>query len=276
MLPVARLFANAVASLTVCLAATPSHAMVLDLAGFGTQVSASTAGNCPSFCTGNQFATSQDGGSAVAAAATAESTYGTARGSAAFAEGNSYLPVLKAYGSSAVGRRAGVSSFASQQFSYSGAARTVDLKIDLTGTLVSSLSGYASNSINANIAIVMAESIPWFPSFSTLIFEAIPQGVVAIGNVSITDPALSFATSTLSFSLNPGDSFFVVAQLDVNAQNGIANAENTLVMSFDAATAASGGLQAALTAVPELGTAWLAGLGLLALALVGRRRARQA
>ena len=263
------------AALAAAAFSSPALAIVdaIDV-GYGTKVSTSTWGNCPSFCRGDGVEFGEDGGAGITASSASESTYGTARGSAAFASGSSYLPVLKGYGSSGLGRRAGSTSFASQQFTYSGgSALEVTMDVSLTGTVVDGASGYVSNDISADIAIVVAQSIPWMPSFSTLIFEALPFDAVVFKTfVAITNPGVSAAAGSLTFDLNPGDTFFVVSQLNVGAQNGTADAEHTLVMAFDPVTAAAPGLVAATAPVPEPGTAWFLGLGLLAVGWQARRR----
>lgn len=258
-------------ALGAALVAGPSQAVVVVEVGYGTHVGVSTAGNCPSFCTGDQFAYSESGAAGATASSASESTYATGRGSAELSPADAYLPVLKAYGSAALGKAAGVSSFASQLFTYSGGATTVELTVNLTGTVGNNGGGYSFNDINADVAIVRGNTLPWYPSFATLIYEFVPsEDRMAMGSLDIG----STTSTTLSFDLSPGDSFFVVSQLNVNSNNGFADAEHTLLMAFDANSAA--GMLAATAPVPELGTASMAALALLALGWRARRQSRLA
>ena len=265
-------FAPTLRLVTVFLAllgSAASHAIGAVEPGYGTRVNASTAGNCPSFCTGGQFANQEGGGSAQTAATASENTYGTAFGSAQFASGQAYLPELKAYAASALGKGANTSSFAAQLFSYTGTgSRHVDLAVDLTGSVSNNDVGYSSNTIGASFAVVRGGFLPWGYSFATLIFEAVnPEDVLAVGFLSLATPGVDAASGLLSFDLAEGDSFFVVGQLDTSSRNGVADASSTLKMSFDNAQNL-----VAVTAVPEPGAAWLAGSGLLFLMLFRLRR----
>jgi hypothetical protein len=267
MSPKKALFASAL--FMGLLAAGASHAQEV---GYGTNVRTGTAGNCPSFCTGNEFASQEDGGAGLSFAVASESTYAIARGSSAFASGQSYLPELKGYAAAGLGKRGSVSSFASQLFTYTGSeTRSVSLQVDLTGSVFNNASGYSFNSIGAQIAVVRGPDLQWYPSFGTLIFEGVSEeNRLALGDAFINTPGVTSAQTTLLFDLQPGETFYVVTQLDVSSQNGIANAENTLKMSFDNATNL-----VAITSVPEVGTAWMVAAGLLVLGW-GARRRRQA
>jgi hypothetical protein len=255
------------------LASGPGHAQGVAGSGYGTLVSSGTAGNCPSYCTGGEFADQFDGGAGQVFASASEATYGTTHGSAAFAVGQSYLPELKAYATAEVGKRASTTSFASQLFGYSGSeARTVTLQVDLTGSVFNNASGYASNAIGAQIAVVRGPDIPWYPSFGTLIFEAIPASErLALGNAFINTPGVTLAQTSLVFDLLPGETFFVVTELRASSQNGVADASHTLTLNFDNAANLL-----AVTAVPEMGTGAMAGAGLLVLILLAKRRRQSA
>jgi hypothetical protein len=251
------------------LASGTSLAQEVELPGHGVQVSSGTAGNCPSFCTGGAFADQTNGGAGEQSASASESTYGITRGSAQFAAGQTYLPELKAYASAEVGKQASTTSFASQLFTFSGAeARAFNLQVDLTGSVFDNPTGYAYNNIGASIAVVRGASLPWYPSFGTLIYEAVSsENRLAVENAFINTPGVTSAQANLNFNLLPGESFFVVTQLTALSQNGIADAENTLKMRFDNAADV-----VAISAVPEAEGMWMAGAGLLALALWAPRR----
>jgi hypothetical protein len=246
-------------------AAGPVHAQAVVGTGYGAQVESSTAGNCPSFCTGSEFANQSDGAEFQQSAMASESTYGITRGSATFASGQSYLPELRAYATATVGKRASTTTFAAQLFSFTGTeARTVTLQVDLTGSVFNNASGYAYNAINAQMAVVRGTDLPWYPSFGTLIYEFVSsENRLAVGDAFIDMPGVTLAQTSLTFDLMPGDSFYVVTQMSASSQNGVADAEHTLKMNFDNPA----GLLA-VTAVPEMGTAWMAVAGLLVLGSV--------
>lgn len=253
---------------TAALVTGPSWAVAVPEVGYGTHVGVFTAGNCPSFCTGDQFAFAEDGMAGATAATASESTYAMGRGSAELSAAGGYLPLLKAYGSASLGKATGVSSFASQMFTYSGDAATIELTVNLSGTTGDNGGGYSFNNINADVAIVKGDTLPWYPHFGTLIYELVPsEDRLALGSLDSGGPV----STTLSFDLLPGDAFFVVSQLNINSNNGFADAEHTLRMAFDANAAAN--LVAATAPVPEPATAWMAALGLLALGWRARHRA---
>jgi hypothetical protein len=253
------------------LAAGPLHAQAVVGRGYGTQVSSGTAGNCPDSCTGGEFADTSDGAEFQQAAMASESTYGITRGLATFASGQSYLPELKAYATASVGKRASTTAFAVQLFAFTGTdARTVMLQVNLTGSVFNNASGYAYNMIGAKIAIVRGADIPWYPSFGTLIYEAIPAGsLLAVSEAFINTPGVGLAQTNLKFSLQPGDSFFVVTQMSATSQNGVADAEHTLKMNFD-----NPADLLAVSAVPEMRTTWLLLAGLLVLGFGAQHRRR--
>jgi hypothetical protein len=254
-------------------AANPSWAQDLPPSGYGVQVSSGTAGNCPSFCTGNEFADQTNGGEGDQSASASQSTYGTTRGSAQFAVGQTYLPELRAYASAGLGKRASTTSFASQLFTFSGAeARAFDIQVDLTGSVFNNASGYASNTILASMAVVRGSNLSWYPSFGTLIYEFVSEADrLAVKDAFINIPGVNSARTNLVFDLTPGESFYVITALTASSANGFADAENTLKMSFDNAAGV-----VAISAVPEAEGIWMAGAGLLALALWAPRRRKTA
>jgi hypothetical protein len=254
-------------------AANPSWAQDTPPSGYGVQVSSETAGNCPSYCTGSEFANQTNGGEGDQSASASQSTYGITRGSAQFAVGQTYLPELRAYASAGVGKRASTTSFASQLFTFSGAeARPFDIQVDLTGSVFNNANGYASNTIQASLAVVRGSNLPWYPSFGTLIFEAVSeQDRLAVEYAYINTPGVNSARTNLRFGLTPGESFYVITALTASSANGFADAENTLKMSFDNAAGV-----VAISTVPEAEGVWMAGAGLLALALWAPRRRKTA
>jgi hypothetical protein len=246
-----------------------AHATITS--GFGVVASASTFGNCPSYCTGFAFASSGDGGEGLLSAQASESTYGTARAQVFFNAATDYLPQALVYGSSDEGRLAAGAAFAAQGFSFTDpVARTLSLTVNLEATLTPGQSGYQFNYAQADIAIFKTSALGWYPSFGTLAFEVGADSLVTYDYLFITAPGFHQTSTTLSVDLNPGDDFYVVVELIGHGQNGTTDAWGTLSAQFDDPS----GIVAAAIPVPEPTTPalWLLGsVGLLAGAV--RRRA---
>lgn len=244
-----------------------------DLTQWGTSASARTA-SCPSFCTSFSFGPS-DGGQEVAAAA-ADFTDSRGNGAASSilsASSGISLPTLRAEAfvtgsgtSSAFGSASGV-----EGYTYNGAeARTFDLDIMLTGSVFDPTPADGDTSIDASIYVYSGPGFEFGFDYGTLVFEL---GVVDLAGSQLTlgngDTALS---DSLSFTVQPGQSFFVQAILGASAERDLSSADafSTLELAFQDASdlvAASG------TVVPEPSTALLFMLGLAGLARTGRRSA---
>jgi hypothetical protein len=257
------------------LALASAGAMAQITAGWGVYASAGTAGNCPSFCTGELFSDTSNGVEFSTSALAANNTYGSSWASASFAAGASYLPELKTYATSVVGKQGSATAFSAQGFQYTGAQTTnISLVIQLTGLHSNNNNGsYVNNTTGASIAVMKTDYLPWFPSFATLVFEG-PLDPDDIPNTSLSLNAASSATvanGTLSFDLAPGEWFYVVAQMNSVGQNGVADASSTLVMNFSNATGIS-----AVSAVPEPQTALMLLAGLAGLVAAAKRKTKTA
>lgn len=239
---------------------------------WGTSTSARTA-SCPSFCT--SFAGPFDSGQEVAVSDSSFSdSRGNAAGSAMLNAGSGIsVPNLRAEAfvtgsgtSSAFGRASGV-----EGYTYSGAeARTFNLDIMLTGSVFDPTPADGDTSINASVYIFTAPGFQFGFDYATLVFEL---GVTELAGsqLSLGNGETALADS-LSFTLQPGQSFYLQAALGADAERdlSIADAFSTLSASFEDAT---GLVAASGTVVPEPSTAVLFLLGLGGLASAGRRSA---
>jgi hypothetical protein len=238
--------------------------------GWGVQASAGSAGNCPSFCNGSFSNTPPVGGEFVTFATVADNTYGSSWATARFAAGANYLPELKTYATSALGKQASAVAFSSQGFSYTGSEPTrITLNINLTGSHSNNVGdGYASNSTGASIAVLRTNQLQWYPSFGTLVYEGgPPEEDRFVTNLFLSASEPGTPMGSLTFTIDPGQDFYVVAQLTSVAQNGVADASNTLVMNFSNATGLT-----AVSAVPEPHAALLLLAGLAGLRFAAKRR----
>ncbi len=252
--------------ISVALALIPHGARAVIVDGYGVQTSASTWANCPSFCTGlSQF--DSDGGELVTSANSEQLTYATGRAAGSL-NGPTALPLLQVFGSSAVGRRGNSNSFGVQGYTYNGTApTTLDLDINLHGSITNNSPGYTSNTLSASIAVIGASDLPWVPSFGSLVFEVVdPGSVLGTAQVALNSPGADQNRDTaINFTLNPGDDFYVISSLSANGQNGIADGWGTLNLNFSDAS----GLTPA--AVPLPAALWLFASGLLGFSTWRRR-----
>ena len=152
-----------------------------------------------------------------------------------------------------------------QGYNYTGSdATTIDLELDLHGSVGDNASsGYANNNLRADVAVFIGDSLEWYADFATLYYEFAYDMEKVKSSLFIHDGMDVHDVDTLSFDLEPGQSFFVVASMEASSNNGYVDAWNTLNLNFDDDSdlvAASGG--AAPVDVPEP-----ASLGMLGLAL---------
>ncbi len=256
------------------LAGISATAEAVIVSGYGMEASTGTAGNCPSFCTGGAFASDSDGGEFSTSAVSSENTYGSASSSATYTGSTStYLPILKVNTSSGVFKRASANAFGVQGYTYSGAATSITLDFNLHGSVGSNPSGYESNELRADIAVITSSSLEWFPHFSSLVFEfADPEAVVGNESVFLASDGLDQnVSSSITFDVIDGLDFYVIASMGANAQNGFADASSTLNLQFQN----DAGLSAVATsAVPVPATVWLFGSGLVGLVSLARRKTK--
>ncbi len=243
------------------------------VSGYGVSASASTSPDCPLGCNGGSNELVTDGGE-FATAATAEVNNATATGfgSGSFG-GSAFTPLLRASATSPLG--ASTQGFALttavQGYTFTGATTTsFSLFVELHGT--TNEPDFSSDArIRSDLAVYILPDAPFVTHFGTLIFEyvALTPGAELLANESLFLSAglgTDLASTTLNFSLDPGDEIYVFANLSARAsRGGSADATNTLSMTFNDASL----LQA--TVVPVPAAVWLFGSALIGLLGIRRR-----
>ncbi len=214
----------------------PMSAKSAIIGGWGVAAITSTASNCPSFCTsdnGGQFARDSESAEEGSFAFASENTFGQTQ-SLAELTGIGDLPLLKAEASSDAGRGAFATAFAAQAYTYGGTtATTLTLDFDLTGTVGNNdNNAYKSNIISSNVAVVKTSGGDFFSDFGTLVFEVL-SGEERVGYESMFISLSNSDTfASIDIDLNPGDDYFVIADLRANARNGFADAFSTLAAQY--------------------------------------------
>lgn len=266
------------------LLSAPVYANATILSGYGAVATTWTADNCPSYlqCNngvnadiGQVAAVASDGGEFISSATASEDTYAMGQALAELT-GDTYLPVLKAQTSADPAKAGFARAFASQGFTYSGStATTVNLNINLHGVIgVYDANTGNTDDLVATVAVIIGSEMPWYTGDISLLSAEIASGeTLGLEYLTITpDDGLDVdvnTSTTISFNLDPGTDFFVVAALTAHSLNGYANGWNTLTMAFDdntGLTAASAGT------VPEPTALWLFGTALVGLAGVRKRK----
>ena len=258
------------------LAGMAANAQAAIVSGYGVEASTSTASNCPSFCTtadGGDFQYDSDGGEFSLSATSTENSYGSASSSALYTGSiTTYLPELNVNTSSGLGKGAFANAFGVQGYTYSGAGTSITLDFNLHGSVGDNASGYVSNNLRADIAVITTSELGWYAHFPTLVYEVANSSDV-VGNESlfISNSGLDQnAPGSITFDVFDGMDFYVVASMGATAKNGFADASNTLTMQFEddmGLTAAS------VSAVPVPASVWLFASGLVGLIGVARRKA---
>ena len=215
--------------------------------------------------------------------------YGSASGSVSFS-GVIGAPVLHASASSEAGKRANTNSVAVQSYTYTGAAPATRT---FGGTLTydQSLTGVYPDPAGTGVYAVI--------DAFTLTAAAIDAGTDAASNFEAlfgenfaTDPAYGYvelgqnvfsdnasrsggsANLGVTVTLTPGETIWLYVLLQTPAVNGsVIDASHTLVTSWDDGTDLTPAVTS-LPVVPEPAPLALFGLGLAALAVAKRRRAR--
>lgn len=252
------------AAIAICYLPQAAQAAIVD--GYGAYASASTHGNCPSFCRGGGEY-HDDGGEFSPSASAMESTFGSGQAYASLS-GSTFLPTLKVKASSDLGRGGFANAFGVQGYSYSGSATTVTLDFNLHGSVGDNAPGYVNNSLRADVAVIIGSELGWYPSYATLVYEvAMGLSVVGDESVFISNGIDQNAPGSITFDLEDGMDFYVVASMGATAKNGYANGWDTLTMDFDNASGLT-----AVSAIPVPAAVWLFGSGLLGLVGIARRR----
>jgi hypothetical protein len=205
---------------------------------YGVSASVSTYGNCFPGCTvsnDDEFSSISSGGVLDTSSTTSESTH--ASGAAlANLTGLDYLPTLKVMASADLGKKASATAYAQQGFDYLGEeATSISLNLNLHGSVGNNSSGYSSNTLSAKVGILIGEQLDYYPSFGTSYYEfGLLGGSFGAGTRSlfINNGEDVDVQGNISFDLEPGDSFFVISEMNASSQNGFADAWNTLSMSF--------------------------------------------
>jgi hypothetical protein len=241
------------------------------VSGFGVAASSVTASNCPSFCTtggGGDFQYDSAGGEFITVASSTETSYASGEAFADLA-GSTYLPTLRVRTSADVGRGGDAEAFGVQGFTYTGpGATTLILDFNLHGSVGEGTPGaYSYNVLRADVAVMIGSQLDWYPDFATLVYEVATGNVVGNESVFISTGNDVDVGSSISFAIDPGTDFYVIASMGANSRNGFADSWNTLSLSFDDDT----GLTAA-SVVPVPAAVWLFGSALAALGCVRRNR----
>lgn len=254
--------------------AAPLTANAAIISGYGVEASSYTASNCPSYCTtagGGDFQSDISGGEFITSAYSLETSYASGESQASLS-GSTYLPTLRVRADASAGKGGFANAFGVQGFTYSGASSTtLTLNFNLHGSVGDGVSGYVYNTLRTDVAVVYGSSLEWYPHFATLIYEIIPgnnMDLVDAQSLFISNGTDVNTSSSITFDLDPGTDFFVIASMEAASKNGFADAWNTLTMSFDNDT----GLAAAsVSSVPIPAAVWLLGSGLLGLLGIARR-----
>ncbi len=154
--------------------------------------------------------------------------------------GNDLLPTIKVMSQST---SSGYSrALAVQKFTYSGnIASDFLLNFNLHGDVNSE----RSSSLRADIGIILADQVEFYPTygFATNFFEGggmmgdqLGYEALFLGN------GINQNTSdSITFNIQPGESFYVYASTEAYVKNGFVNAWNTLTMNFTDSTGLKAG-----------------------------------
>lgn len=242
------------------------------ISGYGAYADGWTGSNCPSYCTtagGGQFVTDMNGAEFASSAAASVDSYALTQSSSQLT-GSTYLPILKVKTSAGVGVAGSAMAFGVQGFTYSGSgATTITLDINLHGSVgIDTLGPYNHNSLSASVAVMIGSELDWYPSFATLVSEVATGDFVGSEGLSIGSGTDVNTGTSITFDLDPGTDFYVIAAVNAFSNNGYADGWNTLTMQFDDD---SGLTAASMRSVPEPSAFWLFGAGLVGFLGVHRR-----
>jgi len=264
---------------TLSLLLSNANAALIDIedniiSGVGAYAAASNSDNCPSFCIGGSSQRDSSGGEGATEAEAVANSDANAHAYSGFVPG-SFLPLLRVETSADLRKKGGASAFSIQNFTNIGTeTKTIELDINLHGSVSDNAGGYSYNQLRADIAIIRGTSLEWYPNFSTLAYE--------FGNPIQSPTSLFINTGidvnvleTITFNVDAGESFYIVSSMDATSNNGFSDAWNTLSMSFTDGSNLQAALQVATpqlpTGVPEPETILLFGLGLMGVFLRARK-----
>ncbi|WP_281556244.1 PEP-CTERM sorting domain-containing protein [Thalassomonas sp. RHCl1] len=226
--------ASAILILSGAISFTAQASLITD---YGAYAGGYTASNCSSACTtanGGDIINTHDGGLSNDSAYASEISYGYSQAYAAL-DGSSYLPALKVQASSDEQKGGNAEAFAMQRYTYTGTeATTIDLDINLHGSVGSNNNdGYSNNSLRADVAIFIGDSLEWSTDIATLYYELASDMEKDKTTLYINSGIDVNNLDSLSFDLQPGENFFVVASMKAKSRNGYADAWNTLSLNFE-------------------------------------------
>jgi len=258
-----------VAGIMLMLAGTANASFI---SGIGSHTDNTTASNCPSYCTsggGGQFSRSVNGGENTSETYSEENSFGESRAYASFIEG-SYLPLLRVETSAELRKGSFANAFAAQNYTYTGSGtKTIEIDINLHGSVENNTGGYVRNQLRADFAIVTGTDLEWYPDFATLIYELAVDNVVYNNSLFISSGIDVNVSDTFSFDISENESFYVISSMGAASKNGYADAWNTLSMTFDDNSNLQAAIQGSnVAAIPEPQTFALFSL---AIALMGLR-----
>jgi PEP-CTERM motif len=178
-------------------------------------------------------------------------------------------------GQTPIGAAVDASAFASDLFRYTGSMpTTLSINFSLEGIVSENpLDLTESTGIFAQVAVLAdTPNYQFDPFLGNLVFE---QGATLLGSELLeikedTAGALASRLATLSFNVNPGDTFYVWQKLNISAVRNtrFADAFHTLSSKFSEPEHVR-----SLSGIPEPATVMLSGLGLVSfVGLVSRRR----
>jgi hypothetical protein len=208
----------------------------------------------------------------AAAIAFSNGTYGASRASANLGVTPGLnVPLLRAEASGAAGAGTTAVARGVDAYSYRGtSAKTIDLLVTLTGDVDNPNDTFLTQLI-ADVYVMEAEMAEALGGEALLLRNGLPTPTQT--SIGLQAGAFPIVVGVVSFDVNPGDSFYVHANLSAAGFNqGSADAYSTLTLSFgDAASDL-----VAVSAIPLPAAGWLLGPAftvLLALRRRGRRTA---
>lgn len=264
----------------------PTLSQASSITGYGTYTSTSTANKCTSLTcetgyddiTGitGDFQYDSAGGQYRNTATSSETTYANARASSTLS-GTSYLPTLRVQTTADTGRGAWANAFGVQAYTYTGLDSSIfTLDYNLHGSVGSNPTGAINSSyLRADIAILIGNEphLEWYPDIPTLYYE-LGYGFDQAGmdTLFINNGVDVNNSSSLSFGLNPGDIFYVIASIGAKSLDGYADSWNTFSMNFLDDTNLVAATAPEVSAVPVPAAAWLFGSALLGFIGISRRK----
>ena len=202
----------------------------IELDSWGVRAAVATL-DCPNGCT--VYNRLQDGGINEDTASIAHSTNEGTGEAYADLSGSGFTPVLKAKSSSTgTDNRSSAGAVGIQKYTYVGTEpKTFTFDLHLHG-VVTGTPGDAG--IRADVAVIRGD-IVWNSDMATLVYELVPYSdVLAYQSLYIRAGLEENTSTTVSFEVQPGEEFFVRADLVASSDDGAsADAFNTFTITID-------------------------------------------